>query len=334
MSAPPVEENELDPKTLAVLAASLLCLGALPLQAAAPDFPNRPIRLVVPFAPGGGTDRVGRTMATKMSDTLGQQMIVDNRPGAATTLASELVAKSAPDGYTLLLCALPHATNPSLFKRLPYDSVRDFAPITLTARIPAFLLVHPGVPARTVKELVALSKSKPRGLNYGSPGNGTAAHLGMELLKIASGLNATHIGYKGAGPQVLSVVGGETDITLATISTAKAQVTGGRLRAVAVATSARASQMPDVPTLGESGYPGIEAYAWFGLLAPAGTAPAVIQRLNRDANAALNLPDVREAFEADGIEPAPGTAAGLARYLASETAKWAKVIRQAGITAD
>ncbi len=315
--------------TLTMLLAGTAMLSA---PAISQEYPTKPIRLIVPFAPGGGTDRVGRTMAAKMSQPLKQQVIVDNRPGAATVIGSEIVARAAPDGYTLLLCALPHATNPSLLKNLPYDTLRDFAPITLTAKIPSVLLVNAKIPAKSIKELVALSKSTTAGLNYGTPGGGTAAHLATELLKIASGLRATHIPYKGAGPQVTALVSGQIDLAFATISTARTHVGTGRLRALAIATLQKSPSLPEVPTLSESGYPGFEAYAWFGLLAPAGTPPRIIQTLNREANAALNLPDVRASFEADGIDAAPGSSDALDKHIRGEIEKWAKVIRQAGIT--
>jgi tripartite-type tricarboxylate transporter receptor subunit TctC len=321
-------------RTSSAAAILACCLQAICAPAVGQNFPTKPIRLIVPFAPGGGTDRVGRVLAAKMSIPLKQQIVVDNRPGASTTIGSEIVARASPDGHTLLLCALPHATNPSLLKSLPYDTLRDFAPITLTAKIPSILLVNAKVPAKTIKDLVALSKSTPQGLNYGSPGNGTAAHLGMELFKIASGINAVHIGYKGAGPQVTALVSGQIELAFATISTARAHVGSGRLRALAIASLERSRSLPAIPTLSETGYPGFEAYAWFGLLAPAKTPAPVIQLLNREANTALNLPDVRDTFDADGIEAAPGTVEGLAKFIKSETEKWAKVIRQAGIAAD
>ncbi len=321
-------------RTPSVVAMLACCLQAICTPAVGQDYPTKPIRLIVPFAPGGGTDRVGRVIAAKMSAPLKQQVVVDNRPGASTTIGSEIVARANPDGHTLLLCALPHATNPSLLKNLPYNTSRDFAPITLTAKIPSILLVNAKVPAKTIKDLIALSKSTTQGLNYGSPGNGTAAHLGMELFKIASGINAVHIGYKGAGPQVTALVSGQIELAFATISTARAHVGSGKLRALAIASLERSRSLPELPTLSETGYPGFEAYAWFGLLAPAKTPAFVIQRLNREANTALNLPDVRETFDADGIEAAPGTAEGLAKFIKSETEKWAKVIHQAGITAN
>jgi tripartite-type tricarboxylate transporter receptor subunit TctC len=266
----PVWQRQVSAAT--VLAAAGAFMFSLP--ASGNEFPNRPLRMVVPFAPGGGADRVGRVLADKMSSQFRQQVIVDNRPGASTIIGSEIVAKATPDGYTLLVCALPHVTNPTLHPKLPYDTIRDFSPVILAAKIPPVLVVHAKVPAKSVKDLIALSKASPSGLNYSTGGSGTAAHLAMELLKIASGLNATHIAYKGAGPQVTALVSAQVDLAFATLSTVRAQIQSGRLRALAVATLHRSPSLPEVPAMSEIGYPGFEAYAWFGLLAPAKT-PAV-----------------------------------------------------------
>ena len=314
---------------VAIAAVSVLCSP----HASAQPYPSKPVRLVVPFAPGGGTDLVARMLASKLSAALKEQVVVGNRPGAATQIGSEIVAKALPDGYSLLLCALPHATNPSLYPKLPYDTKKDFAPITLAARVPSVMLVTATSPAKSVAELIALSKTG-RGVNYSSPGNGTAAHLGMELFKLTSGLNAQQISYKGAGPQVTALIAGEVEVAFATISTSKPHVMSGRLRALAVASGKRAVQLPNVPALAEVGYPGLDIYAWFGLLAPADTPRPVVQRLNQESNVALNLPDVRAAFEADGVEAMPGTIEQFAKYIDDETARWGKVIKQAAIKPD
>lgn len=297
-------------------------------------YPSRPIQLVVPFTPGGGSDIVARRLSIQLSEAMGQSVIVDNKPGAATQIGSALVAKSPPDGYRVLLSALPHVTNPSLFKSLPYDTVRDFAPVSLVARIPSVLLVSPRVPARTVKELVALSKSTQKGLNYGSPGQGTAPHLAMELLKLTSGLNATHVAYKGAGPQVTALLSGEIDVAFASMPTALAFIASGQLRALGIASLQRSKRLPTVPTLAEQGYPDFEASAWFALLAPANTPTPVIRRLNKELLAALNAPDVRDAFNAEGIETASSSPEELTRYINAEIQKWGTVIKRAGITSE
>ena len=320
----------LQPVYALVLAAAGILGCSLP--AAGQDFPVKSVRLVVPFEPGGGADRVGRTLADKLSQQMKQQFIVDNRPGASTIIGSDIVSKATPDGYTLLVCALPHVTNPSLHAKLPYDTIRDFAPVILAAKITPVLVVHAKVPAKSVKELIQLSKATPAGLNYSTGGSGTAAHLAMELLKLASGLNATHIAYRGAGPQVTALVGGQVDLAFATLSTARAQIQSGRLRALAVATLNRSASLPDIPAMTELGYPGFEAYAWFGLLAPAKTPAKIIQTLNREAVTALKLRDVQASFDLDGVEAATGTPEEMGAQIKAEIKKWETVIRKAGIT--
>jgi len=310
-----------------------VCLASIGGAAFGQDFPNKPIRMIVPFPPGGATDRVARAVAGKLTIAFSQQVIVDNRPGASSMIGTEIASKAAPDGYTLLVCALTHVTNPSLLKALPYDTLRAFAPITLLARSSSLLLVNSKVPARSVSELVALSKSRPAGLNYASAGDGTAAHLGMELFKLASKTQAAHVGYKGAGPQLAALLSGEVDMAFLTTSTAKVHVDSGRLVAISLAADTRSRSFPSVPTLGEAGFPGIDFYAWSGLLAPANTQPRIIRRLNEEVNRALQSADVLKAFDAAGIEATPGTAEEMSAYLASEIAKWEKVIREARISA-
>lgn len=313
----------------------LICLMAsIYRPALGQGFPEKPIRMVIPFPPGGATDRVARTVAAKLSTSMGQQVIADNRPGANSRIATEIASNSSPDGYTLLVCALTHVTNPGLFKSLPYDTVKDFSSITLLARTPSVLLVNPKVPAKSVKELIALSKSKPQGLNYASAGAGTAAHLGMELFKLAGKVNATHISYKGAGPQVIALISGQVELAFAVTSTAKPHVENGRLVALAIAAQNRSKSLPSVPTFTEVGYPGIEIYAWSGLLAPAKTPANVIRRLNQDVNKALQLSDVVKTFDADGTEATPGTSEEMSAYIKSEIKKWTEVIREAGISAE
>lgn len=318
-------------RACAAIPAVMACAVIGSANALGQDYPNRPLRMVVPFAPGGGADRVGRVLADKMSAQLKQQVIVDNRPGASTIIGSDIVAKATPDGYTLLVCALPHVTNPSLHAKLPYDTIRDFAPVILAAKITPVLVVHAKVPAKSLKELIQLSKASPKGLNYSTGGSGTAAHLAMELLKLASGLNATHIAYRGAGPQVTALVGGQVDLAFATLSTARAQIQSGRLRALAVATLNRSASLPEIPAMSEIGYPGFEAYAWFGLLAPAKTPTKVVHILNREAATTLKLRDVQASFDLDGIEAAAGTPEEMGTQIKAEIKKWETVIRKAGI---
>ncbi len=313
----------------------LICLMAsICRPALGQEFPIRPVRMILPFPPGGATDRVARTIAAKLSSSLGQQVIADNRPGANSRIATEIASKANPDGHTLLVCALTHVTNPSLSKSLPYDTVRDFSSIAMFARTPLVLTVNPKVPAKSVKELVALSKARPQGFNYASASPGTAAHLGMELFKQAAKLDATHISYKGAGPQITALISGQVELAFLAISTAKPHVENGRLVTIALAAQNRSRQLSSVPTLAEAGYPGIEIYAWSGLLAPAKTPPSIIRRLNQDVNNALQLPDILKLFDEDGTEVMSGTSEAMSAYIASEIKKWAKVIRDAGISAE
>jgi len=321
-----------NPFTMALILAFFM--SAIYKPAIAQEYPARPIRMIVPFPPGGATDRVARMIASKLSLSMGQQVIVDNRPGAATRIGTEIASKSTPDGYTLFICALTHVTNPSLFKSLPYDPIRDFSPITLAARTPLALLIHPTVPAASIKELIALSKTRPNGLNYASAGSGTAAHLGMELFKVVSDIKATQISYKGAGPQVTAMISGQVELGFATTSTARPHVRSGRLKALAVASPMKSKSFPDVPTFAELGYSNFEVFAWSGLMAPAKTPASIIRQLNQETNKALNMPDVQKAFEADDIEANPGTPQAMAKYIKSEISKWAAVIRKAGITAE
>lgn len=320
--------------TVPVALMLIFCMAAMCKPALGQEFPNRPIRMVLPFPPGGATDRVARTIATKLSASLGQQVIADNRPGANSRIATEIASKANPDGHTLLVCALTHVTNPSLSKSLPYDTVRDFSSIALFARTPLVLTVNPKVPAKSVKELVALSKARPQGFNYASASPGTAAHLGMELFKQATKLDATHISYKGAGPQITSLISGQVELAFLAISTARPHVENGRLVAIALAAQNRSKQLPSVPTLAEAGYPGIEVYAWSGLLAPAKTPATIIRRLNQDVNKALQSQDILKLFDDDGTEVMSGTPEAMSAYITSEIKKWAKVIREAGISAE
>lgn len=303
--------------------------GAAP--SVAQNYPVGPIQVVVPFAPGGGTDTVARRLSVKLSQSLGQSVVVVNRPGAATQIGSAYVAKSPPDGYRLLMSALPHVTNPALIKSLPYDTLNDFVPISILARIPSVLLVSTRLQVRTIDDLVRLSKSTPAGLNYGSPGQGTAPHLAMELFKQQTGLNATHIAYKGAGPQMSALVAGQIDIAFASLSSSQAHVISSQVKALGIASSKRARALPNVPTLAEVGFPNFEASAWFGMLAPAQTPRGVIELLNREIVTALKANDVQEAFDAEGIEPVSSSPEEFAKYIRQEIAKWSKVVELAGL---
>ena len=314
-------------------AAGILTGCAAVAQAAAPidRFPNRPLRLVVPFAPGGTNDFMGRVVAEKLSDRLGQPFVVDNRGGANMVVGSEIVAQSNPDGHTLLIVAAGFAVNPSIRKKLPYDSTRDFAPVGLVGGGPYLLVVHPSVPAKTVSEFIAWVKTKPRQVNYASSGVGSPPHLAAALLNTTAGIDMQHIPYKGGGAVLPDLLAGRVSLFFGSISTLRAHVQSGKVRAIAVTTTARNAAMPEVPTFIESGLAGYEVNGWYGLLVPGKTPRAVVKRLNAELRQALDDKDTRARFAARGIEPEPGTPEEFAALIKSETAKWAKVVRAAGI---
>ncbi len=313
------------------VAAIAFAFGAL---ASAQDYPTRPIRLIVPFAPGGGTDILARVLAPKLSEGLGQQIVIDNRPGASSIIGTDIVAKATPDGYTLLAVDTSFTVNPSLQPKLPYDSLKDLAPVVHLASAPVILVVHPSVPAKTVKELVALAKSKPGALSYASGGNGASTHLAGELFKMVAGVDIVHVPYKGTGPAIADVVAGQVQMNFAGISSARQLVEAGRLRAIAVTGDKRNPAMPDVPTFAEAGLPGVDAGTNWGMFAPAGTPPAIIAKLNAQVNRALHLPDVKARVTELGYDIGGGTPEDWARLERSEMDKWAKVVKQAGIKID
>jgi tripartite-type tricarboxylate transporter receptor subunit TctC len=295
------------------------------------EYPSRPVRIVVPSPPGGGTDIVARVLAQHFAKSFGQQFFVENKPGAGNMIGIEAVARSAPDGYTLLMTASTLALNSVLFKKVPYDPVRDFAPITLTATAPNVLLVHPSVPAQSLAEFIALAKAKPGALSYGTPGIGTSPHLSMELLKSMAGIDLQHVPYKGTAAAVTDVIGGQIAATFANALTAKPQVDAGRVRALAITGPRRIEALPGVPPVAEAGVPGYEAMQWYGLLAPAGTPAAIVERLNAEALKALRSPEMKERLAADGAEPLGGSPAEFAALIRKELEKWTRVARAAGI---
>ncbi len=297
----------------------------------AQGYPNKPIRLIVPVAAGGGTDFTARLIGQKLTDAWGQPVIIDNRPGAAGNLGVEIAARSAPDGHTLVMPITSFPINPSLYRKLPFDTVKDFAPVTLVALAPLLLVVNPSLQATSVKELVALAKSRPGELNFANSGSGTTAHLAGELFKRMAGIDIVSIPYKGGGPAVIALLGGQVQIYFSTIPAALAQVKAGKLRALAVTSRERVPQLPDMPTVADAALPGFEVVGWFGLFAPAGTPKAVIALLNGEVVKVLAMPDVRERFAAQGLIPGGGTPEALASFLKSEMAKWGKLIREAGI---
>lgn len=315
---------------LLTLLAGALLAGA----AGAQNYPARPVRIIIPFAVGGGTDVVFRILAPHLSENLGQTVVIDNRPGGAATIGMDQTAKAAPDGYTLGVANVSFGVNPSLFPKLPFDSEKDLAPVSLVALVPMVLAVHPSVPARSVKELIALAKANPGGLNYGSAGNASAGHLAMELLKHMTASDIVHIAFKGGGPQVISAVSGETAIIFTTVPASIQHLRSGRLIGLGVSTAKRDASLPEVPTIAESGVPGYEFYEWQGVVAPAGTPAAIITRLNREISRTLDIPDVKKRIAGVGAQTAGGTPEELAAFIRKEIAMWAKVVKSAGIRAD
>lgn len=301
----------------------------------AQDYPSKAIRMIVAYPPGGGTDTVGRLMAQSLAERLGQNVVVDNRGGATGNIGTELAAKSAPDGYTLLMGNVaPNAINVSLFDKLPFDPVKDFAPITLVAVTPNILVVHPSLPVKTVKDLIALAKSRPGALNYPSAGVGSSSHLAGALLDILAHTSMTHVPFKGGGPAMIATISGEVQLMFATMPAALPHVRTGKVRPVAVTTEKRSLAMPDLPTIAESGVKGYEAATWYGLLAPAATPRAVIDRVHGEAVKILAAPESRKRLTDLGFEPVGNTPAQFAAYIKSEIAKWGKVIRAGGIRAE
>jgi tripartite-type tricarboxylate transporter receptor subunit TctC len=304
---------------------------ALAWSAHGQDYPTKSIRLIVPFAPGGGTDLIGRIVAQQMSEALGHQFVVDNRGGAGSVLGSDLASKAAPDGYTLLLGNISLAFNASLYRKLPFDAVRDFAPVTLVAVQPNILVIHPGLPAKTLNDFVALARSQPGKLTYASAGTGSGTHLAMELLKLQLKLDIVHVPYKGTGPALTDVIGGQVSSMLSTFASALPHVKTGRLRALGVTSKTRSRATPDVPTLIEAGVPDYDYTTWYGLLAPRGTPAAVVNKLAKTAGTILVSEDAKRKFEAQGVDPLVDTPAEFAAYLKSDIIKWARVVKEAKI---
>jgi len=318
-------------KSFAVLAALCAMSGAVH---AADTYPSRPIRMIVAYPPGGGTDQVGRVMADQLTATLGQNVVVDNRGGATGNIGTELAARAVPDGYTLLMGNVaPNAVNVSLFKKLGFDPVKDFAPVSLVAITPNILVAHPSIPVKTIKELIAYAKAKTGTLNFPSAGVGSSSHLAGELLKSLAGISMVHVPFKGGGPALIAVIAGEVQIMFATMPAAMPHVKSGKVKPVAVTTGKRSQAMPELPTIAESGVKGYDASTWYGLLAPARTPQAIITRLHGDTVKILAGP-TRQRLEVQGFEPEGGTPAEFTAYIKSEIIKWAKVIKDAGIPAE
>jgi tripartite-type tricarboxylate transporter receptor subunit TctC len=289
-------------------------------------YPAKPVRMIVPFAPGGGTDTLGRLLAHKLGELWNVQVVVENRPGAGSTVGTDLTAKAQPDGYTLGVTSMSHAINATLYRKLPYDPIEDFEFIVLTVRVPNVLVVHPSVPAKSVKELVALAKSRPGELTFSSSGVGGVSHLSAEVFAAAAGIRMLHVPYKGAGPAMIALVSGESQVMMATVPVLLPQMKAGRVRALAISSVKRSPLLPELPTIAESGYPGFETDSWYGLLAPKGTPQEIVRKVNADANRALSSPDLKAALAKQGAQPAGGSPEEFLRFVRSETAKWREAI--------
>ena len=313
------------------LTAALALELAVAPWAAAQSYPVKPVRVIAASSPGSGVDIVGRIVAQKLSDGLKQQVIVDNRAGAGGNLGAEIAAKAPPDGYTLFIGTPAHAINPSLYSKLAYDLLRDFAPVSLLTTGQYILVVHPSLPAKSVKELIALARARPGQLNYASAGTGNATHLAGELFTSLTGTKLVHVPYKGSGPALVDVVGGQVQLMFSNLTAALPHVKSGRLRALAVTGEQRSSALPQYPTMMEAGVPGYVVSSWFGMLAPAGTPPEIIARLNAEIAKAMRTPDMKERLAGEGAEPKSSTPEALGRLLQTEVAQWAKVIKGAGI---
>lgn len=313
-------------------AVRALACAALSAPLAAQSYPTKPIRIIVAYTPAGATDILARAIGQKMSETWGQPVIVDNRPGANGNIGTEVAARATPDGHTLVMgTAGTHGINPSLYRKLGWDAVKDFTPVSLVAMVPNILVVNNSLPVKNVKELIAYAKASPGKLNYGSPGNGSTAHLSMELFKTMTGTSLTHIPYKGSAGVLADVMGGQIALTMDNLPPYLPQVKAGKIRALAVSTAKRSPAVPDIPTVAEAGVPGYDSGAWFGLLAPAGTPKDIVNRLAAETQRILKLPDVHERIATLGAEPVGSTPEQFAAHIKSEIAKWAKVIREANV---
>ncbi len=319
-------------KKLFCLLAFVPCLVPL---VHAQNYPARPLRLIVPTAPGGGTDFTGRLVAAKLSETMGQQVVVENRGGGGGSVGADNAAKATADGYTLLLGSIAtHAVNPALYKKLPYDHLKDFAPVSLIGTVPNALVVHPSVPVKSLQEFITYAKANPGKINYGSSGVGSPPHLSMELLRSMTGINLVHVPYKGAGPALADLLGGQVQAMCTSLAGLINFVKSGRVRALGVTTAKRNPQLPDVPTIVESGVPGYEVTIWYAVFAPVATPKAIVDKLNAEMVKALNSSEMKERMALQGMDPAPSTPAELTAFVKVETAKWAKAAKDSGATAE
>jgi tripartite-type tricarboxylate transporter receptor subunit TctC len=314
-----------------IAAGVLACAGAVHAQ----SYPSKSIRYVVPYAPGGSTDIVARVLALKLSEAMGQQVVVDNRPGAGGAIGADIVAKSPPDGYTMVTAVTSiMAINQFLYRKLPYDPEKDFAPVTQVGSLPLILVIHPSLPAKNVREFIAIAKAKPGQLNYGSSGVGTATHMTTELFKAMAGVDLVHIPYKGSGQVMGDVIGGQLALIFDQIVSSLPHVQGGKLRMLAITSAKRFPSLPDLPTIAESGVPGYESISWAGVAVPAGTPKEIVARLHAEIVKVLAMPDIRERFLRDGIETIGSTPEQFSEHIRRERIKWAKVVKDSGAKAD
>jgi tripartite-type tricarboxylate transporter receptor subunit TctC len=323
---------------LRVLRMALVMTAAVSVTAQAQSnlaaYPQRPIRLVVPAPPGGGTDILGRMVAQKLTETLRQQFIIDNRGGASGMIGSEIVARADADGHTLLICFTTHVTNPSLYPKMPYDTVRDFASVAMVGVIPSVLVLHPSIPSQSVKEFIAYAKERPGKLIYGSAGSGSATHLSTVLFNAMTGTTMVHVPYKGSAPALTDLLAGQLNLMFGNMASAMPHVRSGKLRALAVTSAKRSAAAPELPTVAETGLPGYEATSWFALFAPARTPAPIVDKLNTAVNTLLKLPEVKERMLGLGADALPMTSRELSAYVDAEIVKWGKLIKASGATAD
>jgi tripartite-type tricarboxylate transporter receptor subunit TctC len=309
-------------------------LGAIGATACAQPYPSKPLRIIVPYAPGGGVDIVARTLGQELTRRLGQQIVIENKTGAGGNIGSDAVAKATPDGYTLLIASPANAVNPSLYSKMPFNPVRDLAPVALIAIVPAVLLASPALPVKSVKELIALAKAKPGTLNFGSGGSGTTEHLAGEMLNAQAGIDMLHVPYKGGAAVLPDLISGQISLFFVNQLFALPYVKAGTVKALGVASDERSPALPDVPTFAENGYADFRVSVWYGIMAPAATPKAIVAQLNREINAALASPEMKERLQTMSAKALPGTSADFAAFFADEMTRWARVVKASGAKAD
>jgi len=320
--------------SVAIVSRIIACaaLAAAATICVAQTYPSRPIRMLIPFTPGGGADISGRIIGKALGERMSVQFVIDNRPGASTMIATDIVAKATPDGYTLLMSTGTHTINPSIFIKRPFDEVRDFTPIVIVSNSPNMIAVSLKAPVKSIPDFVAHAKANPGKINYGTGGHGTHQHMALELFRVLAGIELVHVPYKGGVPAITDTIGGQIVMVSTSVPALQPYVKAGRVRAIAVTSAKRSSSMPEVPTIAEQGYPGFDVNYWLGLMGPAKLPPAVVQRINQEVNAAIKLPEVREQFIFNGAEPAGGTPGEFLALVKREIKEWAEVVKKTGIT--